>query len=371
MRGRRTAGGGRGRNRLRVAQAVLLGITVMGLVVVTDLTVRGGLFSSSVAVTVELDSGGGLYPGANVTYRGSRIGTVTAVDLQADGRVEAHLDLDADARIPVDTEAVVTNLSPIGEQYLDFRPRTDAGPFLADGDVVRAADTAVPTRFDTVLRDVTDLAALVDPADFDTVTRELGAAFDTESDLLEVARLADSGLTTVSDLYPRWRDLMVQASTPLRTVVAHGDDLTQFTSQVELLTAELAPADPTLDGLVTSAGTTVPLVTDLVTAIDPIIGPVLADTQAVAAQADLRHPGLRHWLEWAPLQMIGMAESTRDGTGWVVLVPNLSPTCDYGTPNDSPRSVLREPATLTAACTVVDPLVQQRGTQYVPTPVNP
>ena len=365
---RRPRGGQRGRNRLRIAQAVLLGVTVGGLVVVADLTVRGGIFTSSIDVTVELDSAGGLYPGANVTYRGSRIGTVSAVELRPGGGVRAHVDLEGDAQIPVDTEAVVTNLSPIGEQHLDFRPRSDAGPYLADGAVVAADDTAVPPRFDAVLRDVTDLAAIIDPVDVQTVTRELGEAFDTETDLLEVARLADSGLTTVSDLYPRWHDLMVQSATPLRTVASHGDDLTEFTTQVELLTAELAAADPVVDELVTSAGTTVPLVTDLVSAIDPMLGPLLTDVQAVAAPAAAREEGFIHWLRWAPLQMIGMAESTRDGSGWVVLVPNLSPTCSYGTPNASPRSVVRQPATLTAACTVVDPIVQQRGTQYVPTP---
>jgi len=356
------------RNRLRVAQAVLLVVTLGGLVVVADLTVRGGLFTSSVDVEVELETAGGLYPGANVTFRGSRVGTVRSVDLRPGGGVVAQVRLDGDARISTDTEAVVANLSPIGEQYLDFRPRTDDGPFLADGDVVAVDDTAVPLRFDTVLRDVTDLAALIDPADLDVVTRELGDAFDTETELLEVARLADSGLTTASDLYPRWQALMQQAATPLRTVVEHGDDLTAFTTQVELLTAELAAADPTIEALLTSAGTTVPLLTDLVTTIDPLLGPVLADTQAVASEAAIRLPGLEHWLQWAPLQMIGMAESTRDGTGWTVLVPSFSPTCDYGTPNASPRSVERAPATLTAACTVEDPIVQQRGSQYAPTP---
>lgn len=367
---RRPRGGQRGRNRLRIAQAVLLGVTVGGLVVVADLTVRGGIFTSSTDVTVELDAAGGLYPGANVTYRGSRIGTVSTIDLRPGGGVMARVSLDGDARIPVDTEAVVTNLSPIGEQHLDFRPRSHGGPFLADGSVVAAGDTAVPPRFDAVLRDVTDLAALIDPADVQTVTRELGEAFETETDLLEVARLADSGLTTISDLYPRWHDLMVQSAAPLRTVATRGDDLTEFATQVELLTAELEASDPVLDALVTSAGTTVPVMTDLVSAVDPLLGPLLADTQAVAAPAAAREEGFVHWLRWAPLQMIGMAESTRDGSGWVVLVPNLSPTCSYGTPHASPRSVARQPATLTAACAVVDPIVQQRGAQYVPTPAS-
>jgi phospholipid/cholesterol/gamma-HCH transport system substrate-binding protein len=356
------------RRRIRLAEIVLLAVTVAGLTFLTDAIVSGGIFSSGRDVEVELASAGGLYPGSNVTYRGSRTGTVRAVDLRPGGGVVARVRLDGDVRVPADTEAVVTNLSPIGEQYLDLRPRTSTGPFLADGDVIAEANTDVPPRFDAVLRHVTELAELVDPDDVDTITTEIGAAVDTRTDLLEVARLADSGLTTLSDLYPRWTALARQARTPLRTVVDHGDDLQSFTTEVEKLTAELADRDDTIDGLITSAGAAVPAVEDLVAAIDPLLKPLLADTRAIAAEADARPEGLAHWLRWAPRQMIGMAESTRDGSGWVVLVPNTSPTCDYGTPNASPRSVERHAASLDARCTVKDPVVQQRGSQYAPRP---
>lgn len=354
------------KRRTRLAEVVLLSITVAGLVYLTDTVVEGGLFSASTDVTVELESGGGLYPGSNVTYRGSSVGTIRSIDLRPGGGVVADVRLRDDARIPSDTEAVVTNLSPIGEQYLDFRPRSDGGPVLGDGDVVTVGDTDVPPRFDAVLRNVTDLAAMVDPADVNVITSELGAAFDTETDLREVARLADAGLVTLEELYPRWSELARQAAIPLRTVVAHGDDLQEFTTQVELLTADLAAHDPTIDALITSANHTVPLVDGLVSTLDPMLTPLLADTRAVAGEAAARPHGLAHWLDWAPLQMIGMAESTRDGSGWVVLVPNPSPTCSYGTPNRSPRSVERQPAVLDAACTLVHPLVQQRGSQYTP-----
>lgn len=354
------------KRRIRLAEVLLLVVTVAGLVYVTDIVVKGGMFTASTDVTVELASGGGLYPGANVAYRGSSVGTVRSIDLRPGGGVVASVRLEGDARIPADTEAVVTNLSPIGEQYLDFRPRSDDGPMLADGDVVAVEDTAVPPRFDAVLRNVTDLAALIDPAEVDTVTRELGAAFETQTDLREVGRLADAGLTTLEDLYPRWVELARQAAVPLRTVVTHGDDLQEFTTQVELLTAELAAGDATVNALITSATTAVPLVDRLVSTLDPLLVPVLADTQAVATEAAVRPHGLAHWLDWAPLQMIGMAQSTRDGSGWVVLVPNPSPTCSYGTPHTSPRSIERQPAVLDAACTLVHPLVQQRGSQHAP-----
>lgn len=357
---------GAARRRVRLAEIVLLAVTIAGLTFLTDAIVSGGIFSSGRDITVRLHSAGGLYPGANVTYRGSSTGRVESVDLRRGGGVVAHVRLDGDARVPTDTQAVVTNLSPIGEQFLDLRPRSGKAPFLDDGDVIAAGDTAVPPRFDEVLGHLTALADQIDPHDVNSITTELGDALNTKTDLVEVARLADRGLTTLTDLYPRWTSLARTSRAPLRTVISHGDELKEFATQVELLTGDLADHDDTIDGLITSAGTAVPAADRLIAALDPLLGPFLGDLRSVATQADLRPEGLAHWLTWAPRQMVGMAESTRGGSGRVVLVPNLSKTCDYGTPNTSPRSVERKPAALDASCTVKDPLVQQRGTQYVP-----
>lgn len=50
-------------------------------------------------VTMQLPSAGGLYEGANVTYRGTEVGRVRAVRLTDDG-VQAELSLRSDVQIP-------------------------------------------------------------------------------------------------------------------------------------------------------------------------------------------------------------------------------------------------------------------------------
>lgn len=45
------------------------------------------------AVTLELDSTGGLYPTGNVTYRGTEVGRVKSVGLNENGSVQAVLTL--------------------------------------------------------------------------------------------------------------------------------------------------------------------------------------------------------------------------------------------------------------------------------------
>ncbi len=352
---------------VRIAEIVMIVLTISGLAYLGDSVIQSGLFSSSRTVTVELPSGGGLFPGSAVTYRGDRVGRVRDVDLAGAG-VRATVRLDSEARIPVDTQAVVANLSAIGEQYLDFRPRSDGAPYLGDGSVVRAADTTVPLRFDRLLGDLIELADRIDTEDVETITREVGAAFDTEADLATIGRRSDAALGMLERLQPTLRRLMENARVPLKTIDDRESELRTFAAQIDLVTAELESADGVVRGLLDDLLTTIPLVDRLLRETEPHLGPVLGDTLVIAGLAADRPQGLAHWLTWAPDQMVGMTESTRDRSGRVLLVPNPSKTCHYGTPNRSPLDTTRTPATTDAYCTTVEPLVQQRGSQYAPRP---
>lgn len=94
-------------------------------------------------VSVDLTETGGLYASSNVTYRGSTIGRVTAVEVTGTG-ARATLDLDADVKVPRDSRADVHSRSAIGEQYLDLVPPNLRGPYLRDGDVIAERQTSIP-----------------------------------------------------------------------------------------------------------------------------------------------------------------------------------------------------------------------------------
>lgn len=74
-------------------------------------------------VTMQLSQAAGLYDSANVTYRGTEVGRVTAVRLAEDG-VVAELTLRSNIPIPSDLEAEVHSTSAIGEQYVALLPRS-------------------------------------------------------------------------------------------------------------------------------------------------------------------------------------------------------------------------------------------------------
>jgi len=101
-------------------------------------------------VTVELSEAANLYPSANVTYRGTEVGRVTAVRLTNTG-VAAELSLKSDVPIPSDLDAQVHSQTAVGEQYVALLPRNATSPPLKNGDVIPPSHTSVPPDINRLL----------------------------------------------------------------------------------------------------------------------------------------------------------------------------------------------------------------------------
>ena len=71
------------------------------------------------------------------------MGRVDDLRLSKDG-VIVDAKIERGVKIPKDTKVVVENRSAVGEQYLDFQPRSDGGPVLADGDTIAAQGHGLP-----------------------------------------------------------------------------------------------------------------------------------------------------------------------------------------------------------------------------------
>jgi len=148
--------------------------------------VLGGQYT----VSADFAESGGIFVGSEVSYRGVQVGRVEKLRLSKDG-VVVDARIRRGVQIPKDTVAVVENRSAVGEQYLDFQPRTEGGRYLADGDTIARKDTRTPIRVDNLLLHLDGTVASVDRKDLKTVVDELGAAFaDGGADL---QRLLDNG----------------------------------------------------------------------------------------------------------------------------------------------------------------------------------
>ena len=353
------------RRNTRLAEIVLIMIALLGVLYLGDNVIGSSVFSDKHNVTVKLARGGGIYPGADVTYRGTSIGRVDNVAL-SDGGVTVSLHIKGDVDVPVDSEAAVSNLSAIGEQRLDFRPRVDSGPYLRDGSVIDVSDTSTPTRFDDIVTHLGDVADRIDPDDLNTITTELGEGLDTDIDLTTLGRNANKVLTMVEELQPAFDRLMAQSQVPMRGIVDHQSDLKSFAKNIDIVTEQMSASDKDIRKTLDSTSTLMPLLsTSLAQLTDPLTS-TLASWNTFAKLGDDRLPGYKHWLRYAPDQFYAMADATRDGSGHVLMVADFNDNCQYGEPRTTPFAMTHTPADPDNRCTVKDPIIQQRGTQYAP-----
>ncbi len=141
-------------------------------------------------VSADFAESGGIFVGSEVSYRGVQVGRVEKLRLSKDG-VVVDARIRRGVEIPRDTIAVVENRSAVGEQYLDFQPRSEGGRRLADGDTIPRKDTRTPVRVDNLLLHLDKTVTSVDKKDLKVVVDELGEAFaDGGTDL---QRLLDNG----------------------------------------------------------------------------------------------------------------------------------------------------------------------------------
>lgn len=352
--------------RVHVAQLLLVAILVGGTVYVADTVVGGSLFRDPYVVTVNLREAGGLHEKSTVNYRGQRIGTVRDVRLSAGG-VVAELAIDEGVQVPRDSEFLVRNLSAVGEQYVDIRPRTAEGPWLEDGTVIAARETETPLPIHTVIGDTQRLLERVDIADLETISREADLAFgDGAADLRGTSVELEKSFALLQDLQPDLVRLVHRGEVPLRTGVDKEGEIRRLSHNLALITAELRRADPAIRDLVDDGGRALPMLADTWRDLAPTVASLLQVAAPLAAMSQDHLAGLNVWLDWIAAQVDVMAASTRDGTGHVLLVPKSLKNCLYPTQQRDPSELSERPLPVDGRCRTEDEDLQQRGSQHVP-----
>lgn len=244
-------------------------LTKIQLVIFAIVTVIGGAFvggryaqldrlvvDRSYPVTVQLADSGGIFAGAQVTYRGISVGQVGKLTFADDGGVRATLDIENSApKIPVDSLAVVANKSAIGEQYMDLQPRTRSGPYLRTGTTIPVASTRIPIDTTTLLVDVNGLVKSVNTESLRTVVDELGQAFEgTGPDLARILDTSSDFIRTADENIDLTRSLIRESDSVLQTQIDKRGELATFSKNLALLSDTLVDADPDLRRLLDKGG---------------------------------------------------------------------------------------------------------------------
>lgn len=291
----------------RLVRGQLVAFAVLGSLALAFVAIVYGRVPAQVGVghydvSADFADTSGLYPQANVTYRGVTVGRVTALDLRPDG-VRVRMQLDSDAQVPQDVSVQLHSTSAIGEQYVDLVPPDDRGPYLADGAVVPRAQTVGMPQITPVLERLDGLLASVPKAATSRVLDQLDAGLGgSGDDIGGLVEASDTLLQTAQQRLADTRSLIRVAEPTLRTQQALGGQTRQLSASLAVLTRQLAARDGdlaallrsgpaslrSLDGLLGDVRPTLPtLLDDLGT-----IGEPLTDYQANLEQLAVIYPAL-------------------------------------------------------------------------------
>jgi phospholipid/cholesterol/gamma-HCH transport system substrate-binding protein len=295
------------------AMIAVLGMAVLGFKYVG---LDRLLLGTGYTVSADFTDSGGIFPNAEVTYRGVTVGRVSDLRLVDKGvRVVMTMDPGSD-RIPASARAVVADRSAVGEQYVDLEPPDDRGPFLTDGSVIPMDRTAVPIPVEKLLIDSDQLARSIDTQNLRVVVDELGRAFNGTGDSL--GRLIDSGnllLGRAQQSLPRTQQLIVDGQTVLDTQVAHRSDIQTWAADLKLVTDTLVQEDPDLRTLVVNAPDAGAAVQQLVQSAGPGLGSLVRNLDILNGVTIPRIPGIEQLLVTYPDVVSGGFSVVRNDSG--------------------------------------------------------
>ncbi len=336
------------------------------------------VYDSAYQVNAHFSESGGIFTGAEVTYRGVGIGRVSKMQLIRDG-VNVVLDIEKGFdEIPADTIALVGNKSAVGEQYVELAPKTDGGPYLKDGSVIEPEDTKVPVSTTEILTNLDRLVTSIPQDKLRTVVEELGNAFkDTGDDLGQLIDTSNSFIATANDNFDVTVALIKDSNTVLRTQSEKGSAIRSFARDLALFSTTLADNDTALRALIDNGSASANELRTFLEQNQVDLGSLI-NNLVTTGEIVVRHlPGIRQVLVLYPYMVAGgYTVSAKNADGYNArfgLIFNPDPViCNQGyDPNErrtptQPKDLLDKPMDEDAACTDPSPKINQRGSLHSP-----
>ncbi|GAB3945997.1 MlaD family protein [Kribbella albertanoniae] len=366
---------------VRIQLMVFLLITVVGIAFVGAryAQIDKLLFDQDYTVSASFAESGGIFEGAEVTYRGQPVGRVGELKLLPDGVLVA-LDIDKKTnKIPNDLLAVVANRSAIGEQYVDLQPRRDEGPYLKDHSRIDREDTAIPIDTTELLLNLDQLVNSVNQDSLRTTIKELGAALKGRG--TDLQKIIDSSGRLIDDADANILQtikLINDGDTVLATQVASGDAIKTWAKNLALLSDALVGSDANLRKVIDQGSAASTQITGLIqdnrADIAVLLGNLLTVNQLTAVRLDAVEQLL---VVYPAVSMGGYVVPAKDpGTGHYDahfgLVLGVSPpACRAGYSKDNWRvpQDTADTKVKNASCTASPSSgVNVRGAQNAPSP---
>ncbi|MFI9507478.1 MlaD family protein [Nocardia sp. NPDC052566] len=330
-------------NKLVLSGIGLVLVLIAGASYLMVSVMRVNPLKSTYTVTVDLDRSGGLQPGNDVTLRGYRVGKVTGIKLTDRGQaIAATAEIESKFRIPADTAISVQALSGVGEQYIDFRPETEQGPFLGDGSRIKFDPNRIktPTPVWSVLDNSSALIAQIDPDKFGVILNELDTALSGGPDQLRgMVNGISLAMAGFDSLLPQTTNLIANLRVIANTTSNAQPDLGTLTRNSGALFDQFNKANTELQNVLEQApGQLQTLGAVLDRTSDPITG-LLVNFTAMTKAAQLRLPALRALFPSLAAGASALGVPAHDNEFYAMIDLWPRPYCTYNTPRIRPEVV--------------------------------
>jgi phospholipid/cholesterol/gamma-HCH transport system substrate-binding protein len=282
-------------------QLVLFGILTviaLGVLGVYYLQIPSLVGIGRYTLKAELPATGGLYPTANVTYRGITIGKVTDVEPTERG-AEATMSIESRYKIPTDAVANVHSVSAVGEQYLDLVSTGNPGKFLSEGQTITKG--TVPSEIGPALDTANRGLAVLPKDQIGQLLTETAESVGGLGPALQ--RLVDSTQAIVGDFRTNITNVndIIQNSGPiLDSQVNSNAAIERWARNLNTLAAQSAANDQHVKSILSQAAPTADQVNDVFNDVRDSLPQTLANLEVIFDLLKRYHTGFEQVLVFLP-----------------------------------------------------------------------
>ncbi len=357
-------------NKLYLSLIGIILVLVFAVAYVFAAVLDQPLTSRPVEVKVELAQTGGLFEGSAVTYRGIKVGKVRSIVPDAETGVVATIAITSGTEIPKDSIAKVRSLSPVGEQYLDFQPKKDGGPFLASGDVVPAESTDLPKSLSSTVVAVNNVLRQIDDKKLRTVLSELSTGLKGTGD--DLGQILDQGtaiLETLDAVWPETDRVISSSGTVLGIATDNADSLRQLARSSKQFAQFLREYDPELRRMLKRGPGQINELVKLIKDANEVLPGFLATGVSFTDVFRSYEPHLRALLQNYGPGLRSVLAKVKGGELRIQIITKSDPRCSYGTSRLDPRVNERRALQKDGRCSASFATLQ-RGAANAPGPVR-
>jgi phospholipid/cholesterol/gamma-HCH transport system substrate-binding protein len=336
-------------------------------------------YKDSYTVVAHFADSGGIFTGAEVSYRGVRIGQVSTMKLNSKTQgVDVYLDISKDyTTIPADTLALVGNRSAVGEQYVELQPQTDNRPYLVQGSQIARDNTQTPIQTRAFLTHLSDTVESVNKKALRTTVSELGQAFGgTGQDLQQIIDTGNAFIHDANANFDTTTALIRDSNTVLHGQVASESAIRNFARDFSLFSGTLAASDANLRKVIDRGSETANQLRTYIQDNRINLGQLINNLVTTGNVVVKKLPGIEQVLVLYPYVVEGgftvVSKSADTGlydAHFGMITQSSPPVCHHGyesTDRREPQDGSNRPMNVHAHCAEPAAVSNPRGAQHAP-----